>query len=90
MESPIFTYMAEIAEPSIRGVLTASASIAAALGITLVLFIGSETSWRNAALICASLPIFSIFALFFVSGKYIRSQKTRFFLIINFHHSEGT
>lgn len=71
MESPIFVYIAEISEANIRGVLTASASIAAALGMTVVLFVGNQTSWRNSALICAGLPIFSIFVLLFVSVSTI-------------------
>lgn len=46
--------------------LTASASIAAAIGMSLVYLLGNETSWRNAALICAVIPIFAIFVIFFV------------------------
>ncbi|XP_031635122.1 facilitated trehalose transporter Tret1-like isoform X2 [Contarinia nasturtii] len=66
MEAPIFTYIGEICEPSIRGILTASASVSAAFGIGLVYFLGSHTSWRIAALICAVIPILSIIFISFM------------------------
>lgn len=50
MEAPIYTFIGEIAEPNIRGILTATSSIAAALGIAVIYFLGSQMSWRNAAL----------------------------------------
>lgn len=49
--------------------LTASASIAAALGMLLVYFLGNQTSWRNAALFCSSIPILAIFVILFVSAN---------------------
>lgn len=67
MEAPIFTYIGEICEPGIRGILTSSASIAAAFGIGLVYFLGNQVSWRNAALICAVIPVLAIFLISFVS-----------------------
>ncbi|XP_055325703.1 facilitated trehalose transporter Tret1-like isoform X2 [Sitodiplosis mosellana] len=66
MEAPIFTYIGEICEPSIRGILTATASIAAAFGMGMVYFLGTQTSWRNAALICAMIPILSIIFISFM------------------------
>lgn len=66
MEAPIFTYIGEICEPKIRGILTASASIAAAFGMALVYFLGNQTTWRNAALICAAIPLLSMFLISFV------------------------
>lgn len=71
MEAPIYTFIGEIAEPSIRGILTASTTIAAALGIALIYFLGTQMAWRNAALVCVFVPILSIFLTAFVSSTFI-------------------
>lgn len=50
LEAPIFSYIGEICEPAIRGILSASSGFAATLAIALVYVLGSETSWRNAGI----------------------------------------
>lgn len=82
MEAPIFTYIGEICEPSIRGILTASASIAAAFGMGLVYFLGNQTSWRNAALVCATIPILSMFLISFVRHSWLLSRCLLLVLIV--------
>lgn len=66
MEAPIITYVGEITEPSIRGILTAAAGIAATLGFSTVFFLGTQTTWRVAAAICCIVPISTAIAICFV------------------------
>ncbi|CRK97315.1 CLUMA_CG010709, isoform A [Clunio marinus] len=64
--APIVTYVGEICQPSIRGVLTSCAGVAVMLGFSLVYFLGSITTWRLTALICCSVPITTAIAICFV------------------------
>lgn len=66
MEAPIVTYVGEICQPSIRGVLTACAGVAVMLGFSSVYLLGSITTWRNTALICCCIPITTAIAICFV------------------------
>lgn len=66
MEAPIVTYVGEICEPSIRGVLTSCAGVAVMLGFSLVYLLGSITTWRITALCCCCVPITTAVAICFV------------------------
>ncbi|KAL7033165.1 hypothetical protein ACKWTF_007494 [Chironomus riparius] len=66
MEAPIITYVGEICQPSIRGVLTSCAGVAVMIGISLVYLLGSITTWRLTALICSTVPICTAIAICFV------------------------
>ncbi|XP_055387594.1 facilitated trehalose transporter Tret1-like isoform X2 [Condylostylus longicornis] len=66
MEAPIITYVGEISQPSIRGVLISCAGISVTLGIFIVYWLGSITTWRIAALICLSVPLVTVVAICFV------------------------
>lgn len=66
MEAPIVTYVGEICEPSIRGVLTSCAGVAVMLGFSTVYLLGSITTWRITALICCCVPISTAIAICFV------------------------
>lgn len=66
MEAPIVTYVGEICEPSIRGVLTSCAGVAVMLGFSTVYLLGSITTWRITALICCCVPITTAVAICFV------------------------
>jgi MFS family permease len=66
MEAPIVTYVGEICQPSIRGILTACAGVAVMLGFFLVYLLGTLTTWRVAAAICATVPLFTMIAICFV------------------------
>lgn len=65
MEAPIVTYVGEICQPSIRGVLTSCAGVAVMLGFSLVYLLGSITTWRITALICCSVPLTTVSFLLF-------------------------
>jgi len=60
MEAPVLTYVGEIAEPSVRGVLTAIAGVSYALGTAILYAIGNVLNWRSTALVCCSIPIATI------------------------------
>lgn len=66
MEAPILTYVGEISHPSIRGMLLAFSHVTVIAGSCLMYLIGSLTTWRNAALICLTVPCATVVALWFV------------------------
>lgn len=69
MEAPILTYVGEISHPSIRGMLLAFSHVTSIIGMCMMYLIGTLTTWRNAALICLSVPCVTIVALWFVSSE---------------------
>uniref|UniRef100_A0A0K8TQS7 Putative sugar transporter n=1 Tax=Tabanus bromius TaxID=304241 RepID=A0A0K8TQS7_TABBR len=66
MEAPIITYVGEICQPSVRGILISCAGFAATIGFFIVYLLGSITDWRTAALGCLSLPIITAIAICFI------------------------
>lgn len=66
MEAPIVTYVGEICQPSIRGILTSCAGVAVMLGFFIVYLLGTVMVWRNIALVCVSIPLITIVAICFV------------------------
>ncbi|GAB0097351.1 facilitated trehalose transporter Tret1 [Sergentomyia squamirostris] len=66
MEAPVVTYVGEICQPAIRGILTSCAGVAATLGFFIGYLMGTLVSWREAALICLTIPVFTVIAIFFV------------------------
>lgn len=66
MEAAVLTYVGEIAEPAIRGLLTSCASLSVTLGVFVTYFLGSVVYWRTAALICLSVPVATAIAILFV------------------------
>lgn len=54
-------------EPSIRGILTACAGIAATLGFFIIFLMGSLMAWRDVAMICLAIPLITMVAVCFVS-----------------------
>ncbi|KAG8227760.1 hypothetical protein J437_LFUL005765 [Ladona fulva] len=66
LEAPVLTYVAEITEPHLRGMLSATASSCVILGIFLEFLFGSLIAgegWRLAAAISAALPMIAVVAL---------------------------
>ncbi|XP_055716571.1 facilitated trehalose transporter Tret1-like [Phlebotomus papatasi] len=66
MEAPVVTYVGEICQPSIRGILTSCAGVAATLGFFLGYLLGTIVTWREVALICLTIPVFTVIAICFV------------------------
>ncbi|CAG2057444.1 unnamed protein product [Timema podura] len=68
MEAPIVTYVAEISQPEIRGVLTSyagefSCEICIQIGFFVEFLFGSVTDWKMAAAISSGVPLVTILAI---------------------------
>ncbi|XP_018908021.1 facilitated trehalose transporter Tret1 isoform X2 [Bemisia tabaci] len=66
LEAPVLTYVAEITEPHLRGMLSATASMTTILGTVSQLLLGNFFTWRTVALIDLFFPVAAIVALCFV------------------------
>lgn len=67
MEAPGLSYIGEITEPGIRGVLTSFANINVTVGLLIEFFLGSILDWRTTVAISAAFPLISIVLIAFVS-----------------------
>ncbi|XP_046678872.1 facilitated trehalose transporter Tret1-like isoform X2 [Homalodisca vitripennis] len=63
LEAPVLTYVAEITQPHLRGMLSATASMCVILGVFLQFVLGIFMNWRTVALINIVFPILAICAL---------------------------
>ncbi|XP_059618579.1 facilitated trehalose transporter Tret1 [Phlebotomus argentipes] len=78
LEAPVLTYVAEITQPRVRGMLAATGSFFTILGVFAQFLMGTFLKWRLIALISCSLPIISLFLLFIVpESPYWLTQKHR-------------
>uniref|UniRef100_A0A8D8YEB3 Facilitated trehalose transporter Tret1 n=1 Tax=Cacopsylla melanoneura TaxID=428564 RepID=A0A8D8YEB3_9HEMI len=66
MEAPVLTYVAEITEPHLRGMLSAVASMAVLFGQVSQLLLGSFLHWRTVATINIAFPVISTVILYFI------------------------
>lgn len=66
-EAPSITYVSEISEPSVRGMMSTIAVMSYNFGIFIVLGLGLALSWRQVAWICAIFPFSCLMAVLFVS-----------------------
>lgn len=62
----MITYVAEITQPHLRGMLAATSSMTIILGVFIQFLMGTFFYWRTVALINISIPILAIALLFFV------------------------
>nr|CAD7592964.1 unnamed protein product [Timema genevievae] len=85
MEAPIVTYVAEISQPEIRGVLTSyagefSCEICIQIGFFVEFLFGSVTDWKMAAAISTGVPLVTILAITLDKMCYNTSSNECFFL----------
>ncbi|KAK9886074.1 hypothetical protein WA026_014859 [Henosepilachna vigintioctopunctata] len=66
MEAPVLTYVAEISQPHLRGMLSSSALVTTAAGVLLQFTLGNFLDWRSISICSAIIPIISFFLLFFI------------------------
>ncbi|GAB0095006.1 TRET1 [Sergentomyia squamirostris] len=66
LEAPVLTYVAEITQPRVRGMLAASGSFFTILGVFAQFLMGTFLKWRLIALISCALPVISVILLFFI------------------------
>lgn len=69
--------MAEVTEPTFRGMLAASGTACVISGIFVQFVLGTVMHWRNIAAVSSALPVITIIALFFVpeSPYWLLSRK---------------
>ncbi|XP_056643230.1 facilitated trehalose transporter Tret1-like isoform X1 [Diorhabda sublineata] len=66
MEAPVLTYVAEITQPHLRGILSSTSTMSVTLGMLSQFILGTCTSWRTVTLINCIVPILSFISLTFV------------------------
>lgn len=80
-EAPVLTYVAEVTQPHLRGMLAATSTMSVILGIFTQLLTGSLTDWRSACLINLIYPILCFVTLaivpespYWLAGNYPSSS----------------
>lgn len=63
LEAPVMTYVAEVTQPYLRGMLSATSTMAVILGIFTQMLSGSLTDWKTVAMINLAYPILCFLAL---------------------------
>ncbi|XP_044728328.1 facilitated trehalose transporter Tret1-like [Chrysoperla carnea] len=66
LEAPVLTYVAEITQPHLRGMLAATSSMSVIFGIFIQFLLGTFLNWRTICLINISSPIIAIISLTFI------------------------
>lgn len=63
LEAPVMTYVAEVTQPHLRGMLSATASMSIILGIFTQMLGGKLAHWRTVALVNLAYPLICLLAL---------------------------
>ncbi|EFN85275.1 facilitated trehalose transporter Tret1 isoform X1 [Harpegnathos saltator] len=63
LEAPVLTYVAEVTQPHLRGMLSATSSLSVILGVFTQMLSGSLAHWRTVALVNLAYPILSFLSL---------------------------
>ncbi|RZC34223.1 Sugar tr and/or MFS 1 domain containing protein [Asbolus verrucosus] len=66
LEAPVLTYVAEITQPHLRGMLSSTSTMAIILGILSQFLLGTFFKWRLVSLLNCILPILAFTLLIFV------------------------
>ncbi|GBP96965.1 Facilitated trehalose transporter Tret1, partial [Eumeta japonica] len=74
MEAPINSYVGEVSEPSVRGSMSTLTQLFCACGIFIVYFLGIAVPWRQAALICLTVPLASMLLILLVLSLTLENQ----------------
>lgn len=67
MQAPTLSYIGEISEPRLRGILSTLSGIFQNIGFLIINLIGSLTDWRSMALYSSAAPIAAFLSLCLVS-----------------------
>ncbi|KAK4880576.1 hypothetical protein RN001_008722 [Aquatica leii] len=62
----VFSYVAEISQPHVRGMLSATSSVTIVFGVSVEIYLGTFLPWRTAALFSAIVPIIAFCLLWFL------------------------
>lgn len=63
MEAPVITYVGEISEPKLRGVLTSYSGVFVTIGLIVEFLLGTLSNWKTAAFISSFVPIITFIAI---------------------------
>ena len=63
LEAPVLTYVAEVTQPNLRGMLSATSSMSVVFGVFTQMLSGSLAHWRTVAMINLAYPIVCFIAL---------------------------
>ncbi|XP_039280044.1 facilitated trehalose transporter Tret1 [Nilaparvata lugens] len=63
MEAPIITYVGEICEPRLRGVLISYSNLFFSFGLVFIYALGNITDWQTTAAISAAIPFVTFLAI---------------------------
>ncbi|XP_011495090.1 PREDICTED: facilitated trehalose transporter Tret1 [Ceratosolen solmsi marchali] len=66
LEAPVLTYVAEVTQPHLRGMLSATSTMAVMCGVFTQMLTGSLVEWRTVALINLIYPILCFISLYLV------------------------
>ena len=78
LEAPVMTYVAEVTQPHLRGMLSATASMSIILGIFTQMLAGKLAHWRTVALVNLAYPLICFIALCIVpESPYWLAAKRR-------------
>lgn len=81
IEAPVMTYVAEVTQPRLRGMLSATSTMSVILGVFTQMLGGSLASWRTVAMINLTYPLVCFIALLMVpESPHWLAGKTGFFL----------
>ncbi|KAK9886078.1 hypothetical protein WA026_014863 [Henosepilachna vigintioctopunctata] len=64
--TPVLTYVAEISEPRLRGILISTANVSISAGIMMEFILGKFLEWKLAALCSLIIPLLTFLLLFLV------------------------
>ncbi|KAK4880570.1 hypothetical protein RN001_008716 [Aquatica leii] len=66
IDAPMLSYKAEICQPHLRGMLSATSTVSVITGVLLQFILGTFFHWRTVAVISSSLPFIGFILLFFI------------------------
>ncbi|XP_074025646.1 facilitated trehalose transporter Tret1 [Leptinotarsa decemlineata] len=66
LEAPVLTYVAEITQPHLRGMLSTTSTMSVVIGILSQFILGTFFSWRTVTFINCAIPIISFTSLIFI------------------------
>lgn len=67
LKIPCVTYVGEVSQPSVRGILVSSSTVSTTIAPLLIFLLATMTTWRNIALYACALQFLTLAALFLVS-----------------------
>lgn len=91
IEGPVLTYVAEVTQPHLRGLLSATSTMSIILGIFTQLLAGSLADWRTIALMNITFPLLCATALMLVpeSPYWLAGKEFKDILILRFYDLDG-